>query len=97
MGKACSTHGTAEEFMQGLVNKMKVRDNYEDFGADGRIILINFRDVGWEVWAGFIWLWIRPETGSCEHGNEPSGSIKCFEFEWQTNCWVLKKGSAPRS
>jgi hypothetical protein len=34
--------------------------------------------------------------GSCEHGNEPSGSIKCWEFlEWLHNWQLLKKGSAP--
>jgi hypothetical protein len=32
--------------------------------------------------------------GSCEHGNEPSGSIKCWEvLEWLHNCQLLKKGS----
>jgi hypothetical protein len=31
-------------------------------------------------------------AGSCEHGNEPSGFIKCWEFlEWVSNCWLLKK------
>jgi hypothetical protein len=35
--------------------------------------------------------------GSCEHGNEPSGSIKCWEIlEWLHNWRLLKKGSAPR-
>jgi hypothetical protein len=34
--------------------------------------------------------------GSCEHGNEPSGSIECWEFiEWLHNWQLLKKGSAP--
>jgi hypothetical protein len=34
--------------------------------------------------------------GSCEHGNEPSGSIKWWEFlEWLHNWQLLKKGSAP--
>jgi hypothetical protein len=38
----------------------------------------------------------RPLEGSCEHGNEPSGSIKCWEFlEWLDNWQLLKKGSAP--
>jgi hypothetical protein len=33
---------------------------------------------------------------SCEHGNEPSGSIKCGEFlDWLSDCWLLKKDSAP--
>jgi hypothetical protein len=30
--------------------------------------------------------------GCCEHGNEPSGSIKFWEiFEWLRNWWLLKK------
>jgi hypothetical protein len=34
--------------------------------------------------------------GSCEHGNKPSASIKCWEFlEWLHNGQLLKKGSAP--
>jgi hypothetical protein len=37
-----------------------------------------------------------PVEGSCEHGNEPSGSIKCWEvLEWLHNWQLLKKGSAP--
>jgi hypothetical protein len=27
------------------------------------------------VWTGFNWLRIAPVTGSCEHGNQTSGSI----------------------
>jgi hypothetical protein len=35
--------------------------------------------------------------GSCEHGNEPSGSIKCWEIlEWLTEWHLIKKDSAPR-
>jgi hypothetical protein len=34
--------------------------------------------------------------GSCGHGIEPSGSIKCWEvLEWLHNWPLLKKGSAP--
>jgi hypothetical protein len=32
------------------------------------------------VWTGFVWLWTGTSEGSCEHGNEPSGSIKCLEI-----------------
>jgi hypothetical protein len=33
------------------------------------------------VWTGFIWLRIGTSgEGSCEHDNEPSGSIKGGEF-----------------
>jgi hypothetical protein len=34
--------------------------------------------------------------GSCEHGHEPSGSIKYWEvLEYLQNWPLLKKGSAP--
>jgi hypothetical protein len=37
-----------------------------------------------------------PMEGSCEHGSEPSGSIKRLEVpEWQHNWQLLKNGSAP--
>jgi hypothetical protein len=36
--------------------------------------------------------------GSCEHGNEPPGSIKCWEvLEELHNCKFFKKGKAPSS
>jgi hypothetical protein len=36
--------------------------------------------------------------GSCECGNEPLGSIKCWEtIEWQHNFWPLEWFSAPQS
>jgi hypothetical protein len=39
-----------------------------------------------------------PLEGSFEHGNEVSGSIKCWEvLEWLHNWRLLKKGSAPWS
>jgi hypothetical protein len=32
--------------------------------------------------------------GSCEHGNEPSGSIKCWEIlKKLSDWWLLKKDS----
>jgi hypothetical protein len=35
---------------------------------------------------------------SCELGNEPSGSIKCWEStEWLHNLWPLERYSAPQS
>jgi hypothetical protein len=34
--------------------------------------------------------------GSCEHGDDPSGSIKRWEIhEWLHNWQLLRKGSAP--
>jgi hypothetical protein len=37
----------------------------------------------------------RPVEGSCEHGNELSGFVKCCEIlEKLINWWLLKKDSA---
>jgi hypothetical protein len=38
-------------------------------------IRMDLRDIGWENVD-----WISPVTGSYEHGNEPTGSIKGREF-----------------
>jgi hypothetical protein len=35
-------------------------------------IRVDLREVGFDVWIGFIWL----RTWTCEHGNEPSGSMR---------------------
>jgi hypothetical protein len=38
---------------------------------------------------------VQDGAGCCEHGNEPSGSIKCGEFLDQlSDCQLLKKNSA---
>jgi hypothetical protein len=40
----------------------------------------------------------KPVEGSFEHGNEPLGSIKCWEVLEQLRNWRLfKKYSVPRS
>jgi hypothetical protein len=42
---------------------------------------MDLQEVGWGAWTGLIWLRIgRGGAGSCECGNEPSGSIKRGEF-----------------
>jgi hypothetical protein len=38
-------------------------------------IKMDLREIGWD---GMNWIDLTQE-GSCEHGNEPSGSIKCWE------------------
>ena len=56
MGGACSTYGR-EEYTGLWWRNLRERDNLEDSGVDGRIILTwIFRkwDVG--VWTGLIWL-----------------------------------------
>jgi hypothetical protein len=46
---------------------------------------------------GLIWLRIGTVEGSCEHGNEPEGSLKYWEsLEWLHNWRLLEKSSAPR-
>jgi hypothetical protein len=39
-------------------------------------IKMDLRDIRWN---GMDWIGIEPVEGSCEHGNEPSGSIKFWE------------------
>jgi hypothetical protein len=43
------------------------------------------------VWTGLLWLSIG--TSSCGHGNEPVGSIKCWEIESLSDWRLLQKGS----
>jgi hypothetical protein len=40
---------------------------------------MDFREIGW---GGMDWIDLAQDRdqGSCEHGNEPSGSIKCWEI-----------------
>jgi hypothetical protein len=42
-------------------------------------IKTNLQEVGYGTCTGLIWLRIGTGGGSCECGNEPSGSIKCGE------------------
>jgi hypothetical protein len=37
-------------------------------------IKMNLREIGWGVWSGFTWFRIGFLAGSCECGDEPSGS-----------------------
>jgi hypothetical protein len=58
-------------------------------------IKIDLREIGWD---GMDWIDLAqgPVEGSCEHGDEPSGSLKCWEVpEWLHNWQLLRKGSAP--
>jgi hypothetical protein len=64
-----------------LVGKSEGGDHWEDVGVDGRITLRwTLGKWGLGMWIGFIWLRIGTVASSCEHGNEPSGSIKCGGF-----------------
>jgi hypothetical protein len=52
---------------------------------------IDLREIGLD---GMDLIWLRIGTsgeGSCEDGNEPLGSIKCWEvLEWLNNWQLLK-------
>jgi hypothetical protein len=60
-------------------------------------------DFGELEWGGVDWIGLAQDRdkwreGSCESGNEPSGSIKWWEvLEWLHNWWPLEEGSAPWS
>jgi hypothetical protein len=55
---------------------------------------MDLREIGWD---GMDWINLAQDRDQwSEHGNEPSGSIKCREIlEWLHNWRLLKKGSAP--
>jgi len=56
---------------------LKVRRHLDDKGVEGKIILkCMLKD-----WDGMTWTGHYQFSGCCEHGNEPSGSIKCGEFD----------------
>jgi hypothetical protein len=58
---------------------------------------MNLREIGWE---GVDWIHMAQDIDQClalvNMVNKPSGSIECWEFlVWLSNCWLLKKYSAP--
>jgi hypothetical protein len=63
-----------------LLESLKGRDNSEGLGIDGRIILkwVLGKLVGEMDW--IMWLRIGAGSGSCEHGNKLSSSIKGGKF-----------------
>jgi hypothetical protein len=100
IGMACSTHGEKKNAHRTLVG------NPEGKRPTGRPrprlhdnIKMDLRALGW----GCVgWIYLTQDRnkleGSCEHGNEPLGSKKCWELVEQLHNWrVLKKGSAPWS
>jgi hypothetical protein len=59
-------------------------------------IKIDLGEIGWD---GMDWIDLAQDRDqwrdSCEHGDEPSGSLKCREvLEWLHNWRLLRKGSA---
>jgi len=64
-----------------LLGKPEEKRPLGDPGVNGRIILRwIFRKWNVGVWTRSSWLRIGQVAGTCECGNEPSGSIKWVEF-----------------
>jgi hypothetical protein len=68
MGRAHSTNGDNRNAYRILVAKPEGRRRHR--WVDN--IEMDITEIGW---GGMDWI-----EGSCEHGNEPSGSIKCWEI-----------------
>jgi hypothetical protein len=78
MGRTCSTYGKRREEYKVLVGKPegkrplgRPRRRWEDN------IMIGLQEVGC---GGMDWIELVEVEGSCECGNEPSGTVKCGEF-----------------
>jgi hypothetical protein len=82
MGWACGVHGGGERCIKHFGwGGLKGGDHYEDLGIDGRITLRwILGKLGLGMWIGFIGSGQGQVAGCCEHGDEPSDSIKCGEF-----------------
>jgi hypothetical protein len=57
-------------------------------------IKIDFREIGWDI---VDWIDLARDSdqfeGSCEHGDETSRSLKCWEVPELLDNWqLLKKG-----
>jgi hypothetical protein len=93
MGRAYSTNREKRNACRILVGKPKDK---RPLGRPRRRwvdnIKMDLRDIGWDA---MNWIHLT-QGGSCEHGNELSDFIKCWEvLEQLHNWWLLKKGSAP--
>jgi hypothetical protein len=62
---------------------VRERDQLDSLHIGGGDIKMDLKKYRMREGAGLIWLRVR--TRSCEHGNEPSGFVKCKEFEFLNN------------
>jgi hypothetical protein len=56
------------------------RDHQEDLDIDGRIILKCISEKQGMIGLDSSGSGYGPVIGSCDHGNEPPGCIKCWEI-----------------
>jgi hypothetical protein len=78
-----------------LWESQKEREHWEDPDVGEWTILgVMLREIGWD---GGDWIDMaqdRDQWRACEHGIEPSGSIKCWKvLEWLHNWRLFKMGS----
>ena len=73
--------GTGEVHTGFWLGNLREREHFEDLGVDGRIKLkCIFRKWDGRHGLDLSGSGLGQVVGSCECGNEPSGSIKCGEF-----------------
>jgi hypothetical protein len=81
MGGSCITHGRDENAYNILVGKPEGKRRLGRPGCRWEDIRMDLREIGSE---GVDWIHLAQDRGQwgggCEHGNEPSGSIKGGEF-----------------
>ena len=77
MGGACGIWGRKEMHAGFWWVNLKKRDNFQDLGVDGSIILKLVMNTYYgRVLTGFIWLRTHKSVRSYEHGNKPECSIQ---------------------
>jgi hypothetical protein len=98
MGTACRTYGEKRNAYMILMGKPERK------GPLGRLSLrwedTIKTDLTEIVWAGMVRINMTQSRnqwrGFCQHGNETSGSIKCWEILEKLSDWrLLKKDLAP--
>jgi hypothetical protein len=99
MARACSTNKEKRNSYRILVGK---REGRRSLGRPRRRwegeIKTDLREIGFGDMECIDPVQDRDQWNecSCEHGNEPSGSKKCWKIrDWLNNWWLLNKGSTP--
>jgi hypothetical protein len=93
---ACSANGEKRNACKLLVGKPERK---RPLGRPRREWVDNVKmDLVVVGWSNVDWIVLAQDRYSCECGNEPSGTIKCWvSIEWLHNLWPLEWYSAPHS